>query len=186
MLLAETEIAVVCAAVPAVLALVHLREHKLPPPDATGAMLPVTISERSGSSGVASRVASLRTSVGFTKVTEVLATPVGVVPVTLLLAVGQVLPLPLLWLAWRSTTFIIPFLGPPIRIGMAPVWWALAAVALSYLTRVINAIRYRQSWLSVLLHPVDVVLLLGVQWYALLRKLLGRQATWKDRSDSAN
>jgi hypothetical protein len=162
MLLASAEVSAVCAAIPAVLALLNLREQTTP--------------ERSGAAGIASHVASLRTSVGFTKVAELLATPAGIVPVTLLLAAGQVLPLPLLWLAWRSTTFIIPFLGPPIRIGMAPVWWALAAVALSFLPRMVNAARKRQSWLSVVLHPVDVVLLLGVQWYALLRKLLGKPA----------
>ena len=132
--------------------------------------------ERSGAAGAASRVASLRVSVGFTKVAEVLETPAGVVPVTLLLVAGQVLPLLLLWMAWRSTIFIIPFLGPPIRIGMAAVWWALAAVALSFLPRMVNAARKRQSWLSVMLHPLDVVLLLVLQWFALLRKLLGKPA----------
>lgn len=117
--------------------------------------------------------------------TEGIAAPARIVPMTLLLGLGQVLPLPLLWLAWERTTFLIPFLGPPIRIGMAPVWWALFAVLLSYLPRLINAVRYRQSWMGALLHPLGVALLLVLQWVALVRKLLG-QATWKSRTYASN
>ncbi|SEC09077.1 glycosyltransferase [Terriglobus roseus] len=118
--------------------------------------------------------------------TEGIAAPARIVPMTLLLGLGQVLPLPLLWLAWERTTFIIPFLGPPIRIGMAPVWWSVVALLLSYLPRVVNAVRYRQSWLGALLHPVGVALLLVLQWVALARKLLGRPATWKSRAYPSN
>ncbi len=53
--------------------------------------------------------------------TEGLGAPARIVPATLLLGFGQVLPLPLLWLAWRHTRFIFPFLGPPVRTGMGPV-----------------------------------------------------------------
>jgi hypothetical protein len=118
--------------------------------------------------------------------TEGIATPIRIVPMTLLLGLGQVLPLPLLALAWERTTFIIPFLGPPIRIGLAPVWWSAAAVVLSYLPRAINAARYRQSWLSALLHPAGVAVLLVLQWVALGRKLVGRPATWKARAYPSN
>ncbi len=118
--------------------------------------------------------------------TEGIAAPARIAPMTLLLGLGQVMPLPLLWLAWHHTTFVIPFLGPPIRMGMAPVWWSIAAVVLSYLPRVINTVRYRQSWLGTVLHPVGVALLLVLQWYALMRKLAGRPATWKARAYAAN
>lgn len=118
--------------------------------------------------------------------TEGMAAPARILPMTLLLGFGQVLPLPLLALAWERTTFVIPFLGPPIRIGMAPVWWAVAAVMLSYFPRAINAVRYRQSWLGALLHPLGVALLLVLQWVALVRKLLGRPATWKSRAYPSN
>jgi glycosyltransferase involved in cell wall biosynthesis len=118
--------------------------------------------------------------------TEGIAAPARIVPMTLLLGFGQVLPLALLWLAWERTFFVIPFLGPPIRIGMAPVWWSLTALLLSYLPRVINAGRYRQSWFGALLHPVSVFLLLVLQWVALGRKLLGRPATWKSRAYPTN
>jgi hypothetical protein len=152
MLLAGAEISAVCAVIFAVLILLnraHCRMYAL----AVGTW-----------SGLAKYA------------TESTATLVRIVPITLLLVAGQVLPLPLLWLAWMHTTFLIPFLGPPIRIGMAPVWWALAAVVLSYLPRVIYAIRYRQNWLFVVLHPVAVALLLVMQWYALLRKPIGKPA----------
>ena len=118
--------------------------------------------------------------------TEGMAAPARIVPTTLLLGFGQVLPVPMLALAWQRTTFVIPFVGPPIRIGMAPVWWAVSAVVLSYLPRAISAVRYRQSWLSALLHPVGVAALLVLQWVALVRKLLRRPATWKSRTYSSN
>ena len=118
--------------------------------------------------------------------TEGMAAPARIVPMTLLLGFGQVLPLPLLALAWQRTSFLIPFLGPPIRIGMAPVWWALTAVLLSYLPRCIDTVRFRQSIVSALLHPVGVATLLVLQWVALARKLLGRPATWKSRTYQSN
>ncbi len=118
--------------------------------------------------------------------TEGIAAPARIVPMTLLLAFGQVLPLPLLWSAWRHTSFIVPFLGPPIRIGMGLVWAAACAVAMSYVPRILNAVHYRQRWLGVVLHPVGVATLLVLQWYALARKALGRPASWKAREYTAN
>ena len=118
--------------------------------------------------------------------TEGIAAPSRIAPMTLLLGLGQVLPLPLLWFAWTHTRFIFPFLGPPIHIGMVPVRIAIAAVALSYLPRIVNAAKYRSSWLSALLHPLGVATLLTLQWYALALKLLHRPATWKARAYSAN
>lgn len=114
--------------------------------------------------------------------TEGLAAPARIVPITLLLVFGQVLPLLLLGWAWTHTRYIFPFLGPPIRIGMAPVWWACAAVVLSYLPRLLNAARFKQSVPSALLHPLGVLLLLVLQWYALARRVLRKPATWKSRS----
>jgi len=114
--------------------------------------------------------------------TEGIAAPARIVPFTLLLLLGQVLPLPLLVIAWERTTFVIPFLGPPIRVGMQPVWVALFAVGLSYLPRVMHAARFRQSAVGAVLHPVGVLVLLVLQWVALVRKVLRRPATWKARS----
>ena len=118
--------------------------------------------------------------------TEGIAAPARIVPMTLLLGFGQVLPLPVLWLAWTHTRFIFPFLGPPIRIGLLPVWISGVAAVFSYIPRIVNAVRYRSSWLSALLHPFGVAVLLALQWYALTLKLMHRPATWKARDYSAN
>jgi hypothetical protein len=59
---------------------------------------------------------------------------------------------------------------------------ALAAAVLGFAIRIVSAWRYRQSWRGVFLHPVGVLVLLVLEWYALLRKLRGRPATWKQRA----
>lgn len=100
--------------------------------------------------------------------TEGLASPTMIVPATLLLGGGQVLPIVLLGCAaWM----------PEAAIALAAVGSVLA-----YLPRLTAAVVFRQSWLGALLHPLGVLLLLAVQWYALGRSLIGRPATWKGRS----
>lgn len=118
--------------------------------------------------------------------TEGLAAPARIVPLSAFLLMGQVAPLVLLLVAAARLRYIFPFLGPPLRVGMPAVWCAAAALVLSYLPRAINAVRYRQSWLSVALHPAGAATLLVLQWYALVQKLRGRSATWKQRTYSAN
>ena len=51
--------------------------------------------------------------------------------------------------------------------------------------RLILAVRFRQSIASALLHPVGVLVVLAIQWSALLRSLAGRPATWRGRSYAA-
>jgi hypothetical protein len=41
--------------------------------------------------------------------------------------------------------------------------------------------RFRQPALGAMLHPVGVVWLLAIQWWAFARQLIGRPATWKGR-----
>ncbi len=94
--------------------------------------------------------------------TEGMAAPARIVPFTLLLFAGQVLPLALA-LAWP---------GP----------LTLLALGASYLPRFLAARRFRQSQRGALLHPIGVMVLLVLQWYALARKLLGVRATWKARA----
>ena len=100
--------------------------------------------------------------------TEGLASPRAIVPMTLLLLFGQVLPVPLLVAAL-------------LRRSPQAACIAGVAASLSYLPRVLAAPRFRQSWRSVWLHPVGIATLLTLQWYALVRKLAGRPATWKTR-----
>jgi hypothetical protein len=60
------------------------------------------------------------------------------------------------------------------------------ALALAYLPRVIAVQRFHQSRLGALLHPFGIVTLLALQWNALVRKTLGRPATWKQRTYKTN
>jgi hypothetical protein len=86
--------------------------------------------------------------------TEGLGAPATIVPATLLLLAGQVLPALVAW----------------------PV------LALVYLPRLIAAWRFRQSWLGAVLHPIGILTLLAIQWIALGRSWLGRPAEWRGRA----
>jgi hypothetical protein len=100
--------------------------------------------------------------------TEGLAAPGLIVPATLVLLGGQVLPVVLLACAgWLS--------------AMAAALAGLAA-ALAWLPRLLGVLLFRQSLLGAVLHPVGVLVLLAIQWYALGRCLVGRPATWKGRN----
>lgn len=83
---------------------------------------------------------------------------------SVLLVLGEALPLLLLPIAWRHVRYVIPFLGPPVRIGMVPVWWALAAVAISYAAAVLDTVRARSPWWTAVLPPVHAVLALLRLW----------------------
>jgi len=91
---------------------------------------------------------------------------------TVLLLVGQVLPIAMIVVSLQLKYVL------PLRL-------ALLALVLGYGIRCFSAWRFRQSWLSVLLNPVGVVVLLLLQWYALLRKLLRLPVEWKLRSYQA-
>ena len=54
-----------------------------------------------------------------------------------------------------------------------------------YLPRLLAVRRFNQPLRSALLHPVGVLLLLGVQWYALARKIFGRPVGWRQRTYSS-
>lgn len=106
--------------------------------------------------------------------TEGLAAPSRIVPVSLLLFLGQVVPYLLLTLLWISSP------GKYVR----PAVWAITggAVILTLFPRVLAAFRFRQPARSTLLHPVGIAVLLLLQWTALASKLAGRQAVWKQRA----
>jgi hypothetical protein len=58
---------------------------------------------------------------------------------------------------------------------------AVLALMLGIGMRTVSAFRYRESWVGALLHPIGVLVLLVLQWYALVRKIIGKPATWKER-----
>lgn len=64
--------------------------------------------------------------------------------------------------------------------GVGALNWL--ALALSYFPRVVNAVRFRQSWLGVALHPVALILFLTIQWQAFFRQRQGVRPQWKGRS----
>ncbi len=104
--------------------------------------------------------------------TEGLAAPVRIVPISLVLLTGQVMPFAvLLWLL---------LLRQPIA-GFEATFLFVAAWA-AWLPRVMAAFRYQQKLRSAWLHPVGIAVLLVLQWYALGRKLMGGAVSWKARS----
>jgi hypothetical protein len=89
---------------------------------------------------------------------------------------GMAKPLALpIWTCLLFGGQVLPFLLLPART-------AIAACACALVLRAVLAARFRQSWLSVVLHPVGVTVLLVLQWTALVRALLGVKATWRGRA----
>ena len=105
--------------------------------------------------------------------TEGIGSPATIGPFTILLAGGQMLPWVLV--GWGLAT---GWQGWPLWAVLV----ALVAVALSSLPRILEAIRFRQSFASVLAHPLGIAVFLAIQWVALGRRLLGLQTSWRGRS----
>lgn len=104
---------------------------------------------------------------GFSKnATEGMATPVALPVWTALLFGGHVLP----WL--------LLVLSPDLVAG----WVAGAAAGASVATRLLLAVRFRQSLAGALLHPLGVVAMLAIQWTALVRSARGRPSVWRGRA----
>jgi hypothetical protein len=93
---------------------------------------------------------------------EGMAAPSRIVVFTVLLAGGHLLPF--------------------VLLAAAPSAGAAAAVALAYAVRAGGAIRFGHSVFSAVAHPVGIFVLLAIQWYSLVRHLLGLPAVWKDRA----
>lgn len=89
-----------------------------------------------------------------------------IVPATLLLLGGQVLPLALL-------------VAAPSPLALT---FAALGTAAAFVPRIIAAGRFRQSILGALLHPLGICALLAIQWLAFFRSLRKRPVTWKGRS----
>ena len=105
--------------------------------------------------------------------TEGIGSAATIVPFTILLGGGAVLPP--LFAGWGLAT---GFAGWPT--GAAAV--TLAAAVLAYVPRILDAVRFRQSITSALVHPLGVAVFLAIQWVALVRKTLGLKTAWRGRS----
>jgi Glycosyl transferase family 2 len=104
--------------------------------------------------------------------TEGMAAPVRILPFTLLLFCGQILP----------TLLALSLLVAPASYSAHARSLILVALAASFVPRLLSVWKYRQPLLSACLHPLGVALLLTIQWYALLRKIAGQQVIWKERA----
>jgi hypothetical protein len=104
--------------------------------------------------------------------TEGLGAPGRIVPFSIVLLSGQVLPPVLLVYGFIH--------GIPSAKLIIPSIATLAAC----LPRMIAAIRFKQPLSGALLHPAAITILLGIQWLALLRALLRIPTHWKGRSYS--
>lgn len=93
---------------------------------------------------------------------EGLATPRLILPATLLLLGGQVLPLAL----------VLNAPSPP----------AFVALAAAFLPRLLAAFRFRQSLTGAILHPFGICALVAIQWSAFFRSLRRQPALWKGRA----
>jgi hypothetical protein len=100
--------------------------------------------------------------------TEGLGHPARILPMTLLLIGGQVLPWLLLPWSWQA----------------GDAWWrfSLLVVGLPLAIRLIAARRFRQSLLGALLHPLGVAALIWIQWCALFRQWRGQPQSWRGRT----
>ncbi len=85
---------------------------------------------------------------------------------TLVLLGGQVLPFGLL-------------VGTPVTLIR---WLAIVAAFAALLPRFIGVVKFRESLLAAILHPLGVLGLLVIQWSSLLRLLARRPVRWKGRS----
>jgi hypothetical protein len=103
--------------------------------------------------------------------TEGLAAPGTILPMSLLLFGGQVLP------------FLLAALGPVVSASALTATWL--ACAFAYLPRLLAVPLFRHPLGSALLHPLGVLMLLAIQWLALVRQCTGKPAVWKGRSYGA-
>ena len=99
--------------------------------------------------------------------TEGVAAPGRIVPITVILLAGQVAP----WVLLASLNLVSSEWVPYVISG------AFASI----LPRALAAWRYQQSWMSVLLHPVGILVFLAIQWTALTRFMMGRRIEWRGR-----
>jgi glycosyltransferase involved in cell wall biosynthesis len=116
--------------------------------------------------------------------TEGLAAPARIVPLTVLLMMGQVLPVMMLvlWCAFYVSSLVVgATFDRPTLAAMTSACIVMAVVA-SYLPRLLAVRRFRQPAMAAWLHPLGFLLLLVVQWYALGKQVVGRPVAWRSRS----
>jgi glycosyltransferase involved in cell wall biosynthesis len=105
--------------------------------------------------------------------TEGIGSPATIVPFTLLLAGGQILPFVMLAVGGMTAWQGWPQWAPAVTI---------LAAGLAYAPRFLAMGRFGQSGSSAVAHPVGIAVFLTIQWVALVRTSLGLPTTWRGRS----
>jgi hypothetical protein len=106
-----------------------------------------------------------------------------IVTFSLVLLLGQVLPaFVACWWLLKGVSMIAAggAIEDPTGLAMVSLLLMIAFVA-SYVPRLVAARRFKQSMLSALLHPLEMLLMLMVQWLAFARTAVGRPVTWRAR-----
>jgi glycosyltransferase involved in cell wall biosynthesis len=98
-----------------------------------------------------------------------------IVPFTLMLLGGCVLPLVLL---------LVCLIDPDHSSSLGIPLVLVIAITLSHLPRAVAAIRLRQSWSGVIFHSFAVVIFVALQWVALVNHMLGHQVAWRGRVEN--
>lgn len=101
--------------------------------------------------------------------TEGVASARLIIPVSLMLICGQVLPFVLC---------IGGLVGSYSKLDGVVI---LASLLLAWLPRFVAAVQYRQSFLGAMLHPISILLFLSIQWSAFWGSFSRRQVAWKGR-----
>ena len=122
---------------------------------------------------------------------EGLAAPRLILPITLILLLGQVLPLVLFLTLVARFAVLIFFKDSDFYsmisayqqsgLGLGLALSSLAVLAMYY-PRFDAAFRFRQPAESAMMHPFGIIVLLAIQWYALVRGVAKCPNRWKGRS----
>lgn len=105
--------------------------------------------------------------------TEGLGAPKNIGPFSVLLTLGQIVPP------------ILLFYGSICQVSKTLLVCLAVAATASYLPRIVAAFRFRQPFVAALLHPLAILILLGIQWFALVCMLFHIPARWKGRTYSS-
>ncbi|MFY8202003.1 MAG: glycosyltransferase family 2 protein [Pirellula staleyi] len=101
--------------------------------------------------------------------TEGIANPKLIVPFSILLLGGSVLP---------GLSLLV---GLVLGIAWLPLTLLAIAFLISFVPRVIASIRFKQSPFGALVHPIGTLWFVSLQWVALFRKQLGLTTKWRGR-----
>jgi glycosyltransferase involved in cell wall biosynthesis len=90
------------------------------------------------------------------------------------------------WTVLLTCGHVLPFVLMPFVLTARPdvwqKWVVFVAAVLSWLPRFHAADRFRQPWFTAWLHPLGVLAMVGIQWYATVRKWFGKPIGWKGRA----